>query len=270
MRATKRIQFLLVAGAGLCLLLGLQAFAQDAAKTGKSKEAKILEKHPEADTDGDGTLSAEEIKKFMASRQGKWQGRGGPRGMGGKGMRGPHWRPDPAKVLEQHPELDTDGDGKLSPEEMKAGRKELGPPPAGGSFPPKSRMLDIVLDNFDKIDKDGNGQLSKDEITKFKAELPPPPPPGAPGMGPGSPPPGAPHQRMLERFPEADTDGDGKLSEEEMKAAREEGRNRMHKKLLERYPEADADGDGTLSEEEMKTFRETHRQGRPRRGERRR
>ena len=43
--------------------------------------------------------------------------------------------------------------------------------------------------------------------------------------------------------PQADTDGDGKLSEEEEAA--------LNKTILKRFPQADADGDGALSVEEQ-------------------
>ena len=54
---------------------------------------------------------------------------------------------------------------------------------------------------------------------------------------------------MLKKF---DTDGDGKLSDEEKKARRE-AMVIKRKELLEKY---DADNDGKLSPEEMKTARE--------------
>ncbi len=55
--------------------------------------------------------------------------------------------------------------------------------------------------------------------------------------------------QVLERF---DTDGDGKLSQDERKAMREE-RQAQRKKMMEKY---DTDGDGKLSEDERKAFRE--------------
>ena len=48
--------------------------------------------------------------------------------------------------------------------------------------------------------------------------------------------------KILERFPQADADGDGKLSSAEQKA--------LSKKILQRYPQADTDGDGQLSPQE--------------------
>jgi hypothetical protein len=54
----------------------------------------------------------------------------------------------------------------------------------------------------------------------------------------------------MERNPEADTDGDGTLSESELEAFRAA----RHARILERHPEADADGDGVLSDEEARSF----------------
>ena len=61
------------------------------------------------------------------------------------------------------------------------------------------------------------------------------------------------HEEVLKEF---DKDGDGKLNEEERKAAGEA----MRKKLIEKF---DKDGDGKLNEEERKAAREAmpHRPG---------
>lgn len=58
---------------------------------------------------------------------------------------------------------------------------------------------------------------------------------------------GARKKEMLKKF---DTDGDGKLSDEEKTAMREE----MKKKMLERF---DKDGDGELNEEERAEMRKS-------------
>ena len=52
--------------------------------------------------------------------------------------------------------------------------------------------------------------------------------------------------KILERFPQADADGDGKLSPAEQKA--------LSKKIMKRYPEADTDGDGQLSPQESQAL----------------
>ena len=50
-------------------------------------------------------------------------------------------------------------------------------------------------------------------------------------------------KRILEIYPEADTNGDGVLSKSEQAA--------LHRRVLQRYPQADADQDGTLSGSEQ-------------------
>ncbi len=89
-------------------------------------------------------------------------------------------RPLPPKLLEK---FDTDGDGKLSPEEKQAARdarKET----AG------ERRKEIL----EKYDTDQSGDLSDDEKAKMREDF---------------------QAKALEKF---DTDGDGQLSEEERAA----------------------------------------------------
>ncbi len=50
-------------------------------------------------------------------------------------------------------------------------------------------------------------------------------------------------RKILERFPEADRDGDGKLSKSEAQM--------LQKQIIKRYPKADANDDGKLSKSEM-------------------
>ena len=53
-------------------------------------------------------------------------------------------------------------------------------------------------------------------------------------------------KKILERFPQADTDGDGQLSAAEDAA--------MSRKILKRFPKLDRDGDGVLSNAEKQTL----------------
>ncbi len=53
-------------------------------------------------------------------------------------------------------------------------------------------------------------------------------------------------KKFLERFPQADADGDGKLSSTEQDA--------INKRVLKRYPKADTNGDGKLSAQERQAF----------------
>jgi len=193
------------------------------AQEGRSRSdrsARMLERHPEADTDGDGQLSKEEKRAFFqakpdqggegwGNRQGRWQ------------SRGRYGSLDPAEMLKRHPELDTDKDGVLSEEEMRTARKRFGRfGPGGGPFQPHPEFFDWLIEHFAKADLDGNKQLSKEEILKLKEQY-------AlqhrgPGFGdPGFGDPAQRAERLLKRHPEADTDGDGKLSEAEAQAFRE-------------------------------------------------
>ena len=75
---------------------------------------------------------------------------------------------------------------------------------------------------------------------------------------------------FLKKNPAADTDGDGKLSKDEMEAYRKTQMQQRAAKLLEKHPEADLDGDGELSREEFRKFRGNQRgpgegKGRPHR-----
>ncbi len=251
--------FLGVVACGGLLLAASWAMAQDKAAPSAEKLAKLLQKYPEADANKDGTLTAEEAKAYLKSKGGA--GKGAPGGLGPKGFGDPaqmlKMHPDwdtnkdgtlseeeinagresmrnmtreemAAKILKLHPEADKDGDGVLSPEEFAAFQKgrPMGPPPPWVG-------LDRLIEQFDKADLDGNGQLSKEELIKFRQQFGPPGP-GGPGMrfGAGGPPMDRPipeeaRAKMLKKHPEADTDKDGKLSDEEMRAFWEQNRGKL-------------------------------------------
>ena len=224
----------------------------------------MLQKHPEADANKDGTLTAEEAKAFFQNKGGR--GRGGPGGPGGFG--GPMGAGDPAhmlknhpewdtnkdgtlsedeiqagraamwnmskeeiaaRILKEHPEADTDGDGKLSPEEFAAFRAKNPMPPFGRPMPP-ALALDQLIERFDEADLNHDGQLSKEELVKFRQQFGP-----GLGMGPGmgGPPmdpakvPEQARAKILEKHPTADTDKNGKLSDEELKAFWEQNRGKF-------------------------------------------
>ncbi len=83
---------------------------------------------------------------------------------------------------------------------------------------------------LERLDTNGNGKIDADELS----EMP---------------------QRMKDRILEADSNGDGAIDESEIKAMQEA----QQKRLLERY---DKDGDGKLSEEEREAMRQDRRGGR--------
>jgi hypothetical protein len=172
---------------------------------GRFREA-MLAKRPDLDTDGDGKLSNEELEagrgQFNRAKD----------------------RPSPERILEQHPEADTNKDGALSPQEMGAFLRSA----KGGDFgvsragPRPGRLFDLLLEKFGDADLDKNGELSRDELLRFKEQHTPPRGKGAAARR-GGPQGFRPElrARLLERFPEADTDKDGELSDEELKALKE-------------------------------------------------
>ncbi|WP_380057671.1 EF-hand domain-containing protein [Falsihalocynthiibacter sp. SS001] len=89
-------------------------------------------------------------------------------------------------------EMDADGDGKVSPEELKAFSEKR----------QSERHAERQAKMIERLDQDGDGMLSQEEMT----------PKGADQM-----------------FEKLDTDGDGQLSEEELKAAKGK-RGGHHKK----------------------------------------
>jgi len=176
------------------------------------------------------------------------QGQGGSgAGLHGKG------KIDTAKILQKHPELDTNKDGVLSDDELKAGRAKLGrsgfgPGGRPEAFRPDSRVFDWLIENFAEADADGNGQISRDELTKMRDKYAA----MEKGFGPAS-------ESILKRFPEADTNKDGKLSREEFEAFRKANPGAMRQALLEKHPEIDTNGDGQVSDEEFNAARDKHR-----------
>jgi hypothetical protein len=76
-----------------------------------------------------------------------------------------------SRLLASHPEADSDGDGKLSREEVKAlqmNRK------AASSGSPVAHV-NWMLANFQKLDADGNGQLTVAELQSFQRQTAPEP-----------------------------------------------------------------------------------------------
>jgi Ca2+-binding EF-hand superfamily protein len=133
----------------LSSILALSTFASaQSDERGKGNRPDPIERFKAIDTNGDGTLSKDEVRGRMAERfddlDADSDGQITPEELkaGREGMPDRE-RPNPG---ERFAELDTDGSGSLSIEEVKAGKD--------------SRMAKA----FSKIDTDNDGELSKEEL----------------------------------------------------------------------------------------------------------
>ncbi|NLX12369.1 MAG: hypothetical protein GXY44_01775 [Phycisphaerales bacterium] len=154
-----------------------------------------------------------------------------------------------AELIQRYPGIDADGDGVVTPEEMRAffeANPELrrGPrarPEGGRQRTEIVNRFQMILQQNPGLDKDGDGALSYKEL--MAAE-------GPEGEAIRT----RLRARILRQNPEADTDKYGKLSDEELKAYMTKAEDDRRAALLRRYPEADKDGDGKLSNEELKAL----------------
>jgi Ca2+-binding EF-hand superfamily protein len=168
---------------------------------------RMRQRFERMDANGDGYVEPSEIEAMM--RRGFM--RGGPRGGPGAWMR-----------------RDTDGDGRLSQEEL----------------PPRMRQ------RFEEFDTDEDGFLDQQELSAMRPRMG-----GRRGSGSRHPGGGGPEGEdpgdgdpeggdRLATMMRADANQDGKLSREEVPPP-----------LSERFDELDADGDGFLSADEIRAAR---------------
>jgi len=154
--------------------------------------------------------------------------------------------PDRAKLLQKHPELDLDRDGTLSDQELKTARETLRN--SGGlktvNFKPDPRMFNWMVEHFAELDLDRNTQISREELLRARDQY------GAMNRASAAGP-----EAILKQYPQADTDGDGKLSRDEYKAFMDQNPDAAKHVFLQRHPEADTNGDGTLSDDEYQAAR---------------
>lgn len=192
----------------------LSALDSDEDGTISAKELKnaptVLAK---LDKDKDGQLTREELRPAFGGGRG-FGGPGGPRGEGGPG--GPP-AGGAAEMVKTIMAFDKNGDGKISKEELP------------------ERMQGM----FDRADTDKDGFLSKDEITKLAGARAGTGPQGGPereGRGPG----GRPGGRPDAVFAALDTNNDGVISADEIKAS------------VISLAKLDKNGDGKITEDEVR------------------
>ena len=140
----------------------------------------------------------------------------------------------PANAQQLFQKIDTDGDGRITKDEMKASA------PKGGSRPGPS--IDSL---FSQIDTDGDGGIDETENQAFleSAKSRRHGPPDAAGMA----------RKMFEK---ADSNGDGKITKEELEAALP--RHDSSEALERLFTNADSDEDGAISQSELEAQLKAH------------
>lgn len=164
------------------------------------------------DQNGDGQLSAEEVRPNFGPGGGGRLGEGERRGLGASGGQGANMSDEMVQTLM---EFDRNSDGKLSKAEVP------------------ERMQGL----FQRSDANQDGLLTRDELKKSAESQPAGPGgPGGPGGRPGGP--GGPMRSLA--FAALDANNDGVLSSAEMNNA------------PQALKALDKNGDGNLSEDEVR------------------
>lgn len=125
--------------------------------------------------------------------------------------------------------LDTDGDGKVSSDELKTALSN------SDSNSPQSGVLVSLSQSFSDLDSDGDEGLSLDELS---AMAPPPPPPGAPDTS-----------AVDELLSALDSDGDGSVSTDELSSAL--GSTGSSEDSSTVFSALDTNEDGSVSADEL-------------------
>ena len=110
---------------------------------------------------------------------------------------------------------DTNGDGKLSRAEAE-------------------KAMPYLAGKFDSIDTNKDGQLSRSELSAWKKAHK-----------------GERQAKAAERFKHADTDGDGAISRAEAE--------KHAPRLVKKFDQIDSNKDGKLTQEELRAYREAKR-----------
>jgi len=206
--------------------------------------AEFLAAHPTADADGDGKLSHTERNAYLTALV----------------------MHDPAAVLQKYPTADKDGDGQLSAEEaaqLVTGGMFLkrieGPRGSDGTKACQEHMFIARYDR--RTNKDAAALVrptNPNETATWLLENVPYVPVTTEVAQYVEAVESAPFADLLKRHPEADLDGDGKLSAAEREAFLKMDHDRVAAMLLKHFPEADTNGDGVLSQEEIRAIKGKH------------
>jgi hypothetical protein len=138
---------------GVGLIFASWATAADEKPLPPDKQAKILERHPGADSNNDGVLTHEEMRAAMADPRGPSEAPGG----GPFNLLIPG---NPAEILQIDPQADTDRDGKLNGFERRA-------------FMESQRIVleKELLGAHPELDANRDGTLEPDEMRGARAPL---------------------------------------------------------------------------------------------------
>jgi beta-lactamase regulating signal transducer with metallopeptidase domain len=202
--------------------------------------AEFLTAHPTADANGDGKLSQAERSAYFAALA----------------------MHDSTATMQQFPKADTNADGQLSADEaaqlVTGGmfmRRIEGPRGADGA---KVCQEDVIIARFDRrdgkaapIEPPGNPEETAAWLLANVNYAPPATEVAQYVEAVES----APFAAILKRHPEADTDGDGKLSAAEREVFFKTDHQRIDAMLLKHFPEADTNGDGVLSRDEIRAIK---------------
>ena len=178
------------------------------------KLQRLLERYPDADANGDGKLTMEEVEAYKA-KMGKGHRRSRSRGASD--------RTSDARLqhlLKKHPDADVNKDGKLTLDEARAYRDKMGrggkKERTGGEADLDESILQQMLKKHPDADTNGDGKLTLDEARAYRDKM---------GRGGKKERTGGEAnldesklQQMLKKYPDADTNGDGKLTSEEVQA----------------------------------------------------
>ena len=130
------------------------------------KYQHLLKQYPDADANGDGILTTEEVEAYKAK-----MGRGRKRGRSSDATD----RTSDARLqhlLKKHPDADANKDGKLTLDEARAYRAKMGrggkKEHTGGEAALDESVLQQLLKKHPDADANRDGKLTPEEVRAFK------------------------------------------------------------------------------------------------------